>query len=317
MIGSVKSMIGHTMPAAGVAGLVKAALAVHHGVLLPTLHCDDPHPALAATRFRPLDTAAPWETRPSSRYAGRRSTRSASAGSTRMSCWSRRRARVRGVRPPRGIGTRLIGPCVTASEPTATVVEPERVLLLAADTPERPRRPPGRATTRPCSPPVSTPPDASAGGPCPARHRRPDREAAHAGPQGGRQGACVAAAAATSGSARARCSAARNGSWAALAFVFPGLEGDFEPRVDDLADHFGLDGVLPSRERRRGRGRGPARIRRRRRSGGCSTGRCAAWASSPTRWPGTASASGPRWRPPGCTPATRSTPSWRRSTPTR
>ncbi|MER6068328.1 beta-ketoacyl synthase N-terminal-like domain-containing protein [Streptomyces sp. NPDC001817] len=62
VLGSVKSMIGHTMPAAGVAGLVKAALALHHGTLLPTLHCDDPHPALAATRFRTLGQARPWET---------------------------------------------------------------------------------------------------------------------------------------------------------------------------------------------------------------------------------------------------------------
>ncbi|WP_237538418.1 polyketide synthase, partial [Streptomyces sp. SID486] len=64
VLGSVKSMIGHTMPAAGVAGLVKAALALHHRTLLPTLHCDDPHPALAATRFRTLDRARPWETGP-------------------------------------------------------------------------------------------------------------------------------------------------------------------------------------------------------------------------------------------------------------
>ncbi|WP_290062683.1 beta-ketoacyl synthase N-terminal-like domain-containing protein, partial [Amycolatopsis solani] len=61
VLGSVKSMIGHTMPAAGIAGLVKAALAVHHGVLLPTLHCDDPHPDLARTRFSPLDTAKDWD----------------------------------------------------------------------------------------------------------------------------------------------------------------------------------------------------------------------------------------------------------------
>ncbi|MEU6279169.1 beta-ketoacyl synthase N-terminal-like domain-containing protein [Streptomyces sp. NPDC047028] len=64
VLGSVKSMIGHTMPAAGVAGLVKAALSLHHGTLLPTLHCDDPHPALAATRFRTLERAEPWETDP-------------------------------------------------------------------------------------------------------------------------------------------------------------------------------------------------------------------------------------------------------------
>ncbi|MEU2871590.1 beta-ketoacyl synthase N-terminal-like domain-containing protein [Streptomyces olivoreticuli] len=61
VIGSVKSMIGHTMPAAGAAGLVKAALALHHQVLLPTLHCEDPHPSLLATRFRPSSVARPWE----------------------------------------------------------------------------------------------------------------------------------------------------------------------------------------------------------------------------------------------------------------
>jgi polyketide-type polyunsaturated fatty acid synthase PfaA len=64
-LGSVKSMIGHTKAAAGSAGLMKAALALHHKVLLPTLKADEPDPALNVedspfylnTRSRPWFTA--------------------------------------------------------------------------------------------------------------------------------------------------------------------------------------------------------------------------------------------------------------------
>ncbi len=61
-LGSIKSMIGHAMPAAGAAGLIKTALALHHAVLPPTLHVEDPNPAVARTRFRLITEAEPWET---------------------------------------------------------------------------------------------------------------------------------------------------------------------------------------------------------------------------------------------------------------
>ncbi|HEY4245015.1 MAG TPA: beta-ketoacyl synthase N-terminal-like domain-containing protein [Kofleriaceae bacterium] len=60
-LGSVKSMIGHAMPASGAAGLIKAALALHHETLPPSLHAEEPHPTLAQTRFRIPSAAEPWE----------------------------------------------------------------------------------------------------------------------------------------------------------------------------------------------------------------------------------------------------------------
>jgi len=45
-VGSVKSMIGHCQAASGIAGLIKAALAVYHKVLPPTLNVSEPNPAI-------------------------------------------------------------------------------------------------------------------------------------------------------------------------------------------------------------------------------------------------------------------------------
>ena len=45
-LGSVKSQIGHTKAAAGAAGLIKAALAIYHKILPPTINIDHPNPKL-------------------------------------------------------------------------------------------------------------------------------------------------------------------------------------------------------------------------------------------------------------------------------
>ncbi|MDO0937442.1 beta-ketoacyl synthase N-terminal-like domain-containing protein [Streptomyces sp. DG2A-72] len=223
VIGSVKSMIGHTMPAAGVAGLVKAALAVHHRVLLPTLHCDEPNPGLAETRFRPLERAEPWE-----------------GGEVRRAAvnafgFGGINAHVVLEEPPvrqRPVGARgTARPATTQPHPTDGT---SRVLLLAADTPE------GLA----------------------AQLDADDADVRAAGLDGvtpeayARLGiidpTAKRLALARRAVARGRAWHGRNDVWFSpaplggkLAFVFPGLEGDFAPQVDDVAAHFGLSAPVP------------------------------------------------------------------------
>lgn len=59
-IGSLKSNLGHLITVAGAAGLIKVLEAMRAGVRPPTLHCDDPNPALQDTPFRLLRDAEPW-----------------------------------------------------------------------------------------------------------------------------------------------------------------------------------------------------------------------------------------------------------------
>ncbi len=61
-VGSVKSMIGHTKAAAGSAGLIKAALALHHKVIPPTLKVDrtDPKLGLNDSPFYIATHRRPW-----------------------------------------------------------------------------------------------------------------------------------------------------------------------------------------------------------------------------------------------------------------
>ncbi|MFR9792417.1 beta-ketoacyl synthase N-terminal-like domain-containing protein [Streptomyces sp. MB22_4] len=227
VLGSVKSMIGHTMPAAGVAGLVKAALALHHATLLPTLHCDDPHPRLGATRFRTLSEARPWDLDPG------RPTRRAAVNAFGFGGIN---AHVVLEEAPAARRTAAPGH-PSAPAPAARVTEPEPVLLLAADSVDRlaalldaddpdvlgagldPAR------THPGAGPVRlgiVAPDAK-------RLALARRAVAKGRPWQGRSDVWL------------RPTPLLGGPGDRLAFVFPGLEGEFTPpRTDDVAARFGL-----------------------------------------------------------------------------
>ncbi|MDT0541556.1 polyketide synthase [Streptomyces lonegramiae] len=224
VIGSVKSMIGHTMPAAGIAGLIKAALAVHHGVLPPTLHCDDPHPALARTRFTTVDAAVPWE--PDVHGPVRRAAVNAFG-------FGGINAHVV-LEQPRTAPTGPTGPTGPLG-PAAVLREPERVLRLAAATPAEL----ARLLDRDDATLHATAVDGTGPEPVgPVRLGVVD-------PTAGRL------ALARKAVDRGRPWRGRNDVWfvpepllgdagGRLAFVFPGLEADFEPNCDDVARHFDL-----------------------------------------------------------------------------
>ncbi|MEU4245566.1 SDR family NAD(P)-dependent oxidoreductase [Actinoplanes sp. NPDC026619] len=71
-LGSVKSQIGHTKCAAGLAGVIKAALSLHVGVKPPTLNLTRPNPAWSAATspFAFHTSAQPWTEPAASRIAG-------------------------------------------------------------------------------------------------------------------------------------------------------------------------------------------------------------------------------------------------------
>ncbi|MDN3022771.1 type I polyketide synthase [Streptomyces sp. S.PB5] len=122
VLGSIKANIGHTKAAAGVAGLIKACLSVHSGVLPPTTGCEQPQDALDGPDavLRVLDEPQQWPEGP--RVAG-------------VSAFGFG-----------GINTHLVltSPRPTAARPPVSGVvlprsrraEPaEELLLLSADTP--------------------------------------------------------------------------------------------------------------------------------------------------------------------------------------
>ena len=71
-LGSIKSQIGHTKAAAGIAGLIKTTLALHHKILPPTINIERPSEKLGIekTPFYLNTEARPWITDGEQRRAG-------------------------------------------------------------------------------------------------------------------------------------------------------------------------------------------------------------------------------------------------------
>jgi acyl transferase domain-containing protein/phosphopantetheinyl transferase len=195
-LGTVKSQIGHTMPAAGIAGLIKAALAVYNKILPPTLHCDQPNPDLEKTRFRLIQKAEPWEDRP--RLAG---VNAFGFG---------------------GINAHVVLESIEQKVEKISARPRARILTLAADTVEQLQE---KLET------------GAAGGEGPVRLAVLDPT-----PEKLEKAKNIAG--------RARRWPGRGGIWFSpnglmhaggkVAFLFPGVDASFKPRVDDIAEHFGL-----------------------------------------------------------------------------
>ncbi|MDL4775045.1 beta-ketoacyl synthase N-terminal-like domain-containing protein [Actinomadura xylanilytica] len=227
-LGTVKSMIGHAMPAAGIAGLIKAACALREGVLPPTLHVEEPHPALAGTRLRPVRALAEWE-----RPAGglRRAVVNAFG-------FGGANAHVILEEPPSASAVpRRVRPAVARDAGRARVGEGEAVLRLSAVSPEEMAAllnvPDGQLLAQAHEPAEGVEPEDL---PC---------RLALVGPTARRLDLARAVA------QRGTPWRGRSDLWftprpllasgGRLAFLFPGFEPVFDPRVGDVAAHFGMD----------------------------------------------------------------------------
>jgi acyl transferase domain-containing protein/phosphopantetheinyl transferase len=208
-LGSVKSMIGHTMPAAGIASLIKTALAIHHGVLPPTLHCEDPHPDLKATRFEPVSEARPWPESAGPRRAG---VNAFGFG---------------------GINAHVVleqAPVSVRAGTAASISEPERILRLAADSPAALLELLDAGKTQTAD---------TAGGyriaiadPTPKKLTLARRILTNGKSWRGRSDIWF--------SPKPLLCAENDREAGRIAFVFPGLEAEFTPRVDDVAERLGM-----------------------------------------------------------------------------
>lgn len=228
VLGSVKATIGHAMPAAGAAGLIKAVLAVHHGVLPPTPGADEPHPALAETRFTTLERAEPWEGRPGLRRAGVNAFGFGGVNAhvvvDQHGAAGTARSRSSGRREPAG-----------SAAPAAPALELDALVLAGGDVAELldrldewvARRDAGRPTPTPARPPEEVPVRLVVAEPTAKRLALARRLVEKGRPWRGRNDIWFAT----------RGLLAEGG---AVTFLFPGVEPTFEADLDSVADRLGL-----------------------------------------------------------------------------
>ncbi len=217
VLGSVKSMIGHTMPAAGAASLIKLALAMHHGQIPPTLHCDTPRAELDGMPFEVTAQTRPWPM-PDDRNVRRGGVNAFGFGGINAHL-------VLESLPLRDTRKRFSPP------PAADRREMEQVLIVSANdaglllarlddaAPGLPSPDDGRGPYRLA---VATP--------TPERLQRARQLVASGHTCRGHHGFWHSSAPLLSDSGMNR-----------VAFIFPGLEARFEPRVADVAERFRLD----------------------------------------------------------------------------
>ncbi|MEW2360135.1 beta-ketoacyl synthase N-terminal-like domain-containing protein, partial [Spirillospora sp. NPDC029432] len=222
-LGTVKSMIGHAMPAAGIAGLIKASCALRDGVLPPTLHIDEPHAALAGTRLRPVREAAEWE--PPGGGVPRRAVVNAFG-------FGGVNAHVVLEEPPAPAPARTRRAAFTGRSAESRGGGGEPVLRLAAATPERLAAllaGPGEEILAHGDPDPELPCRVAIVEPTARKLDLARAVVARGTPWRGRSDIWFTP----------RPLLARGGG--RTAFLFPGFEPAFEPRVDDIAEHFGME----------------------------------------------------------------------------
>ncbi|WP_436318072.1 amino acid adenylation domain-containing protein [Variovorax paradoxus] len=132
-LGSLKSNVGHMVTAAGAAGLIKTALALHHEVIPPTAHFTAPNPTIdfARTPFYVTPSLQPWPRTGEPRRAG---VSSFGVGGTNAHV-------IVEEAPPRPASTSAVGPHVlplSARSEAALAVAAEQLAAHLDATPQVP-----------------------------------------------------------------------------------------------------------------------------------------------------------------------------------